>query len=446
MTKRIAVISDLHLGAGESVLVLGKPTDDASTYWTLDLDTLGALRKAAMGGSDQKLDALVILGDLFDLSLASFEESWQAAKVFFTALQDWTDRIVYVPGNHDFTMWHYLEQDIHVTSRTQANPPRDPRPFRYTVPGILHQGQFANCKPMFLSGLDEELGKNGYTGGFFKGLWQGDGKEFLVAYPNFYVLDDKGQLTLLTHGQYFDGFWNGLGRVVLKAAYDEVALQDKTGKTMTIHEMVQLNYPTSVLNASAIGQAGIFADLARKLHDDFGKENYKRAEKILDRLFVLLRAQVSIAGWLGWLKEWVVKKVLDKIKQHIEEKVFTHDNPIVARFNQEYVLQNQKSIESYVRMSQEEFTAIAPKPSAYRIERLVFGHTHEPSRAGEQEKLIMHQDGHPVVCRNTGGWVLKGNGGFDASVACFDGTQWTMVPVSRLGAGVKCQVGSSFVI
>jgi UDP-2,3-diacylglucosamine pyrophosphatase LpxH len=314
---------------------------------------------------------------------------------------------------------------------------------------VVQSGNFAKQKPIFLAGIDQDAHDDPYTGGFFKGLWQGEGKEFIVAYPNLYVVDAQGKWTLLTHGQYFDAFWNGLGRVVQKTAYDEVRLQDPTGKSLSIRELVQLNYPTSILNASAIGQAGIFADLARHLHDDFGKNQFDRAQKILNRIFGLLREQVKHKGVLGWCKGLLAKWMLSRAQKWIEGKIFVSDNPQVARFNQDYVRNNQQSIEDYLCMSEQEIRSILPNDNLQRtiqIDRLVFGHTHEPSRAGEQEKLVMPIEGHPVVCRNTGGWVLNAKQGFDASVAIFAENQWSMIPIARADAKSPCQVGQAFPI
>lgn len=50
------------------------------------------------------VDYLVLLGDIIDLSVASYEDAYRDARAFFAALQrDGLAReVVYVPGNHDF--------------------------------------------------------------------------------------------------------------------------------------------------------------------------------------------------------------------------------------------------------------------------------------------------------------------------------------------------------
>jgi 3',5'-cyclic AMP phosphodiesterase CpdA len=92
---RIAVLSDTHFGDDFCTLVRpgpdGGPAEPGPGY---------AVLRRAVG----PVDYLVLLGDILDLSVASDEDAYGAAKAFFTALQrDGLAReLVYVPGNHDF--------------------------------------------------------------------------------------------------------------------------------------------------------------------------------------------------------------------------------------------------------------------------------------------------------------------------------------------------------
>lgn len=435
----LAIISDLHLGAGSSVLVLGKP--GSGQGWKIDPIAISALRQAVLL-ERTKIDTLVLLGDVFDLSLASFEEAWDAAKAFFDAIYDWTDRIVYVPGNHDFTMWHYFEQQVHVTSRTMANPPQLPRGFRFAVPGVVHQGQVAQRGAIYLAGVGEDQGAEKYIGGFFQGLWKGENKEFLVAYPNLYVLDESSQCSLLTHGQYFDGFWNILGQASLQCAAPDLSTTQK-GK-INICELVQLNYPTSILNASAIGQAGLFATLARQVHDDITLEQYARPQRLFNALFDFIRKRLAFSGMAGFFKGMAVRFCLSRFQASAAEQIFVKKSIPTARFNRDYVKNNFTSIQNYILLCQQEINSLIPQQQT-PINRLIFGHTHEPSQPNGQENITISSN-QSVVCRNTGGWVIGPNNSFAATVAHFKDHQWSMVPISRTNFPNPIVVGKPFSI
>ncbi len=122
----IAVASDLHLGDPNSYLA--KPEGIRAF-----VEAIG------------EVEQIILLGDVLDLSIASFGEAWKAAKPFFDALHNCTKRILYVPGNHDFSLWQYLEHDVMVTQRIRNG--LSPEPFRYSVPAIVKcQAEGVNLK------------------------------------------------------------------------------------------------------------------------------------------------------------------------------------------------------------------------------------------------------------------------------------------------------------
>ena len=87
---RIAIVSDTHFGDPMSTLVVfgknGKPV-------------IGPKYKAFKQAAGNDNDYLVLLGDILDFSIASYEEVYESAKVFFLQIQ--TDQIakeiIYVP-------------------------------------------------------------------------------------------------------------------------------------------------------------------------------------------------------------------------------------------------------------------------------------------------------------------------------------------------------------
>jgi len=412
---KLAVLSDLHLGAQNCVLVR-----DGMRLPALDL----LLEAIASGGS---LDILVILGDLFDLSLAPFDKAWADARVFFEALRPHATKVVYVPGNHDFSMWNYLEQDIAITNRIRTKG--SPKAFRYSVPAVLDFTAGSGGTPR-LAGIDPTPG-SGYDGGYFQELWPcGEDSEFLVAYPNLYLLEDGGT-TLMTHGQYFDGFWNLLGDLCVEAAAQELHLQ-VPGKP-NVAETVQLNYFTSLLNSSAIGQAGIFADMVRSLSADAQAGRTAMMEAMRPGIKRFVVAKLELHGLVGKIEAAVANLVLDKA---LEKLIARIARPGSARFNADYVTDHKAAIEAYLDMSFRELSGLLPQemlPSGFG--RMLFGHTHLPTTAADPSRPVAAPGGGSVACVNTGGWVLDDKDGFEAGVALYDSVapRWEMVDVSKAG-------------
>jgi predicted phosphodiesterase len=97
--ERIVALSDLHLGEGEC---------------TLDAETISAFTDELREIGD--IDQLILLGDVLDLSMASFAETVDAAKSFLKQVGtlDEIKEIVFIPGNHDHHLWvqHIEDQGV----------------------------------------------------------------------------------------------------------------------------------------------------------------------------------------------------------------------------------------------------------------------------------------------------------------------------------------------
>ena len=99
---KIAVTSDIHLGDSNCQLV----TDNL-----------------ALGPKFQRfcevigeVDYLVLLGDIFDFSISSYESVYKVARIFLKEILDRkiAPQVIYIPGNHDFEFWHILEHEVNI--------------------------------------------------------------------------------------------------------------------------------------------------------------------------------------------------------------------------------------------------------------------------------------------------------------------------------------------
>jgi 3',5'-cyclic AMP phosphodiesterase CpdA len=423
MSIRIAVVSDLHLGADAAALVKPVSGSGRARSYAVDGPQVDAFKRAV-----GEVDYLVLLGDVFDLSMVSFEEAWEATGLFLRELTGLTSSIVYVPGNHDFTMWHYLEQDINVTNRIRAGG--NPRPFRYSVPGVIDGAASSAAGACRLVGVWANAAGD-YDGGYFAPLWSGPGRQFFVAYPNVYVLNGHGSPTLLTHGQYFDPLWSMLGALCLACA--DRYLPNAVDGEYTLSEFVQVNMPFSILDSSAIGQAGIFADLAQQITEDVSSGRFAKVEDIKAKALRLIDDKLKFDGWFSRVKEWGSDKVLAWVSDKIDDKIEALKTESARRYNAHYVKDRKAEIQDYLRISQRDFAAL-PGGAPGAFERLIFGHTHVPTVESEvaRHQFRGNADAPATTrCQNTGGWIRGGGGDYSATAAILDGGVWSMVPVEN---------------
>ena len=124
---RVAILSDTHFGDDLCTLVVEPPKGPPQ---------LGPAYPA-LARAVGRADYIVLLGDVLDFSVASFEKAYRHAKVFFTALQadGLAGQLIYIPGNHDFDIWNIVEHQVNVINQLKQG--ELPRAFKRSVPGVI---------------------------------------------------------------------------------------------------------------------------------------------------------------------------------------------------------------------------------------------------------------------------------------------------------------------
>src|SRR3989304_715890 len=107
---RVAVLSDTHFGDPLCTLVSSGPREKEPSIGP----AYEPLARAV-----GKVDYLVLLGDILDFSVASYADAYRQARCFFRRLSEdgLAREIIYVPGNHDFDVWHTVEHQVNVINR-----------------------------------------------------------------------------------------------------------------------------------------------------------------------------------------------------------------------------------------------------------------------------------------------------------------------------------------
>ncbi len=399
---RISVISDVHFGDPMCQLACFDPPDSKQN------PTIGPKYDDFRAAAGQNNDFLILLGDIFDFSIASYEETYAVAKVFFQQLQrdKIAKQIIYVSGNHDFDMWHFYEHDVNVIRR--INEGRPPRGFRYSVPGILDCRSNHSGEAFTLFGVNRYPDSSwGYGGLFLDKITRnedGTGTEtgFAFAYPNVYLLTDD-YTVLLTHGHYLEPYWSMLSEWALKIAGADLRI----GDVLDLAEMVAINFPLNQLACSGIGQAGPLTGVVQPLVQEVKEQNLARVKRYLDKLddeidrITPARSLLDLEEFArdaacNYGKKWVVTQ-LEKVKATRYSEDFVHTKDTLDRFRRFF----DATLLEIEYMNQQ--TQLAVSNPRY----VIFGHTHEPIPWGlDNAPWTESTCGQPLTLCNTGGWLV----------------------------------------
>jgi UDP-2,3-diacylglucosamine pyrophosphatase LpxH len=402
---RVAIVSDTHLG--DDLCVLVAPGEGGGS--PVPGPGYAALRDA-VGHADY----LVLLGDIIDFSVASYDRAYRDAKAFFLQVQ--RDRlareILYVPGNHDFDIWTVVEHQVNVINRLKEG--ELPRPFHRAVPGVL---DLRERKPRLrlpdVAAHPEWHERRSDYGGLFldhitlepstEGRRKGRGERSLFdfAYPNLYLVTPDGETVLLTHGHYFEAYWALLGEWALQLAGGDLPLEHSD--ELSVRELVGVNFPLNQLASSGVGQAYPLSRLARTLQ----LELYAGRPTLFDSYLRRLQAAVADRVFLGIpfrpIRSWLAARARGRLvaafaatEQTRFSRAFLSRPAVRQRVRRYY----RACLAEIQRLREVHGLDLAPPG------HVVFGHTHQPIPWGSDE-LVDDVDGRELRFCNTGGWVLR---------------------------------------
>jgi UDP-2,3-diacylglucosamine pyrophosphatase LpxH len=399
---RIAITSDIHLGDPSSTLAF---LDDTGTIGpgSRYKEFVEAIRNEL--GTD--IDYLIFAGDVLDFSVTNYNVTYAVGESFFRQLkQDHVAReIIYIPGNHDFDIWHSIEYQVNVINKFARN--KLPTSFRMSVPGVIDTRKGSKHPGLSLIGVSPRhiMHKPRYAGLFLDNITNPP-TPFNFAYPNLYLITEEDSI-LITHGQYLEQYWSMLGRWAMNIAYDDL----NCGDALTMEQMVAFNFPLCQLSCSGIGQAGNLTNLVLQLEHDIKAQNFDR----LDKFFSRIDANID--------------KILEKdrrirLLEPLEDKLFgflrkTLEHSLAqmgtTRYSEQFIYKTevQKRFLEFYTASIREIEQIRNNEH-YDIpvpEKVIFGHTHQPIPWGIPNAPTIQPpqlpDNRNLVLYNTGGWLQK---------------------------------------
>lgn len=402
---RIAITSDFHLG------------DPMATIAFRDENTrqiqLGPLYKEFKKKIQEKsgglpLDYLILMGDILDFSISFYNEAYAIGQFFFQQLKDdnIAAEIIYMPGNHDFDLWHTVEYQTNVTWKLERG--KLPVPFRMSVPGIIDE---RTKRENTINGFTlhnvtprSEENQPRYAGLFLDKITTPN-TYFNFVYPNLYLVTDDHTI-LITHGHFLEMYWPFLGRWALKIVSSDLQLKDPG--SLDLKELVGINFPFNQLASSGLGQSGPLTPIIQDVMHDIKDQNLIQVKTYFDNLWLELKKIVK-KGIPSFIlrfpptKWWIKNKIFEsmgKMGSSRYDKEFLEHPEVRARFVEFY-----KSTVAEIDEINRVYNTEIPVPT-----RMIFGHTHEsiPWGAPEAPSIELEQlpqEKQPFRMYNTGGWL-----------------------------------------
>ena len=398
---KLAFISDTHFGDPMCTLVNHRAMTKGAKF---DLFAQAA-------GKDN--DFLVLMGDIFDFSINSYEEVYKRAKVFFELVkkENIAKSIIYVPGNHDFDMWHTVQQEIRIIYQVRQGKPA--QRFRWSLPGFIDDRTGSATRGFRLPGVVDfvdpaapsdanKLFLNGIT---LDPTGGGKATNFYVAYPNLYMITDT-ESVLITHGHYLEAFWTLSGEWVRKIAQKDLPQQ------VTVEDMVAFNVPLCQLSCSGIGQAGKLTLLVQKVQREVKEGDLDRVKRYLDRLVKGLDelTKAKLFNPKSWIREALTDLVTSQAKKKLIKVLKERDD---TRYSEEFMTR-EEVLQRFKRYYQASWREIQQLKKNHGLEmrqprKVIFGHTHRPIKWLDPGAPNTTVNSKSIRLYNTGGWLWRKN-------------------------------------
>jgi len=400
---KLAIISDTHFG--DPMCALIKFNESAGEF------ERGVKYQKFLEAAGSGNDFLILLGDIFDLSIESYAVVYAAAQAFFNFIQrDGVARnIIYVPGNHDFDMWQTVEQQIRIIYQVQQG--RSAKPCRWSVPGVIDDRTGNGAARGFqLPGITDGVVKNGekpkvslYLNGITKKK-DGSGEEttFYFAYPNLYLITDT-ESVMLTHGHYLETYWTLSGEWVRKIAREDLNI----GDALDLTELVAINGPMCQLACTGVGQAGPLTEVVQKLQRQIKDDQLDKVKLYINRLdneidkltpYPTLHPKEIASDLISNYFKKKAVEALGKFRDTRYQEEFIRKKEVQDRFREFF---NASWVE--IGELNEKY-----KLNLSRPRKVIFGHTHCPIRWNSEKPFrVQLTGGDPVTLCNTGGWLFN---------------------------------------
>lgn len=354
---RHVCLSDLHLGAGDSILTNQTNPRMPSPA----LRGLAAILSEICRRNDPGCPkpGLILAGDFLELALSPTERALTVAEQFFRLTANLFSEIILIPGNHDHHLWEAARETQYLEY------------LRNLPAGVEPAAPWSTTKIfMDMSGKDRLVCRL---------LSEIAGRDVLMAYPNFGLRAKNGKGVIFHHGHFTEPVYH-LMSSLMSLIFPGQSLPQ------SVYELEKENAAWIDFLWSLQGNCGRVGRDVGALY--YASADERRVRTLAGNLIDSLARRGEVPG-IGpaWLRTFVFRKLLDRcLVQRIAGAPDSESSEAGFAWYFSGLLPKQ--------IADEAVPVFAPA--------LVFGHTHKPYES------IVRLDPYfqPVRVFNTGGWVI----------------------------------------
>jgi hypothetical protein len=376
---RYVCLSDLHLGADNSVLTTIKPgsidVDPSQANPTLR-GFVACLRALIAQNASPEKPRLILNGDILEMALSDTNVAAMVFERFIDLIFPpggeplFDTHMLYLPGNHDHHLWENARetQYLNFIARIPAGAALEP-PWHTTkmiAPDFVAE--------RFLTTL---LRRHPHL------------KEATVevVYPNYAMFSPDGQRSvLITHGHYVESLYS------LMSTLHTMIFPDRQ-KPKTIYDVEAENFAWIDFFWSTMGRSGDVGHDIGLLYDKL--RDKQQIDKLIENFSTSL-----VEKWHHWK---IIEGLESKALAWLLEVAFDHIGDLERHRPEEFLSPDaQQGLHWYMEGPLLEQLRIESKRSMPADLTLLFGHTHKPF----EDEMPFAGYPQPIKVYNSGGWVV----------------------------------------
>jgi len=374
-------ISDLHFGAYNSLLTCSSENGKLQAREKSEtLIQLINVIEEVVGKINKKRKAKFILnGDIFELALANTNEAVMTFDSFLSLTytknrkEIFSDKIIYIPGNHDHHLWETARERQYLEYMTKHTPGEE-------IELPWHHTKMIKPSPLksrFITILMQR----------HKGLSEA---RAMTVYPNLTLVNrEKEKYIVITHGHFIESIY------YLMSNLQSILLNSKSFPE-TIDQIERENFAWIDFFWSVLGRSGEVGANIGIMYDMLQDE--KALNELANNLvtYLLNRGDfpASLQNMLKPIMGYILTKVVSQIA--VNERGLTDD--ILGKDARQGLLTYINGPLKLQFLSENNNTL--PKEMNF-----IFGHTHKPFC---NKETGFEESGYPteIGIMNTGGWVI----------------------------------------
>ncbi|MBV9106036.1 MAG: hypothetical protein JO313_08440 [Verrucomicrobia bacterium] len=387
---RYVSLSDLHLGAENSILTRLTSASNDAVHWKADPTTasdvmvrlVDCLKLLISKNRGAQKPTLVLNGDALELALADVNVAVMVFERFMELTmkpgEELFDRTIYYnPGNHDHHLWETARETQYIEEYLPSTKWGDhlDAPWHTTN---MFLGEY-DAVPCYL--LDRLMRR--YESRYETGAQP----HFLVVYPNFGLRTADGQkCVIFSHGHYIESIYR------LMTGLRSTLFPDRA-EPAVIWELESENFAWVDFFWSTLGRSGEFGADVELIYDKLQAD--VQLKKLVSNLATGITTKYRLAGVSRPLEHIILTSVLSFFLNRVAKREVKRTDTVLSEDAESGLRQYLEKF--LLKQIQTDNAGSVPTDVTF-----IFGHTHKPFEE------VRPYAGYPVGVKvfNNGGWVV----------------------------------------